>query len=289
MKIRFLRQMTEDKLILQGLLYEPEQATDKLILHIHGMSGNFYENGFLDYMAKTFTDKGWAFLAPNNRGHDYIAYILLAGNEEDDKKIGNTFEKFEECISDIKAWMDFAQEQGFTEIVLQGHSLGCSKVAYYLAETKDKRIKKLVLASPSDMVAMAENWTHHKEMMELAKKWAKEGKALDILPKILNDWAYLSAQTYLDFFTRGNPIDVFNTYNKSASSKSLEGITIPTLAFFGSGKDSFFTKTPEETLKIIKSKAKNCPKFDIKVIKNAPHSYFGYEQEVADLIKDWVN
>ena len=288
MKTTFLRQTTEDKLILQGLLHEPDTPTKNIILHIHGMSGNFYENRFLDPMAATFVKNNWAFLAPNTRGHDQIADIPVEGNSEEFKRIGNTFEKFDECVLDIKCWLDFAQKQGFTNIVLQGHSLGCSKIVFYLYKTQDLRVKKLILASHADMVGFGERWKHHKEMMTLAQSLVKEGRGEEILPKKFENWSYLSAQTFLDFHTRDNPIDVFNTYDRNSPSEALSAISIPTLAFLGSGKDSYLTKTPQESLEIVKSKANNCPKFTTAVIKDAPHSYFGHEQEVADLIADWL-
>lgn len=289
MKTSFLRQTTDDKLILQGQLYEPEETTKSLILHIHGMSGNFYENRFLDAMASTFTNSGWAFLTPNTRGHDFIADFPIAGSEEKYKRVGNVFEIFEECVLDIKCWMDFAERKGFENIILQGHSLGCSKAVYYLFKTGDKRIQKLILASQADMVGLGLMWDKYKEMTSLAKKLIKEGKGNQILPEILDGWSYLSAKTHLDFHTPGNPIDVFNTYDKNARSQALEAINIPTLAFMGNNKDSYLTKTPEESLDIVRNKMTNCPKLDTHIIKGAPHSYFGHEQEVADLIINWLN
>lgn len=288
MKTTFLRQTTDDKLILQGLLYEPEKPTKNVILHIHGMSGNFYENRFLDPMASTFTENGWAFLTPNTRGHDFIADLPIAGNEEKFRRVGNIFETFEECVLDIKCWMDFAEEKGYTNIILQGHSLGCSKVVYYLFKTNDKRVKKLVLASQADMVGFGLKWDKNKEMTILAKKLMKENKPNQILPEILEGWSYLSAKTHLDFHTPGNPIDVFNTHDPNARSQALEAVKIPTLAFMGDNKDSYITKTPEESLEIVKRKMTHCPKLDISIVKGAPHSYFAHEQEVAKLIINWV-
>lgn len=288
MKTSFLRQTTDDKLILQGQLYEPEESTKNLILHIHGMSGNFYENRFLDAMASTFTHNGWAFLTPNTRGHDFIADFPIEGTEEKYKRIGNVFEKFEECILDIKCWMDFVEKQGYKNIILQGHSLGCSKAVYYLFKTGDKRVQKLILASQADMVGFGLKWNKCEEMTALAKKLVKEGKGDQILPELLDQWSYLSAKTHLDFHTPGNPIDVFNTYDRNASSEALEAINIPTLAFMGDNHDSYLTKTPEESLEIVKSKMTNCKNLTTSVVKGAPHSYFAHEQEVADLIVNWL-
>lgn len=288
MKTTFLRQITDDKLILQGLLHQPDKPTKNLILHIHGMSGNFYENRFLDAMASVFTANNWAFLTPNTRGHDSIADIPIAGNIEKYARKGNAFEKFEECVLDIKCWIDFAEKKGFTNIVLQGHSLGCSKVVYYMYKTQDKRVKKLILASHADMVGYGLRWKYYEEMMTLSKKLIKEGKGKELLPKVLDDWYYLSADTMLDFHTPGNPIDVFNTYDTKAPSRALESIKIPTLALMGDNHDSYLTKTPQESLAFVKSKTKNCPVFDIRIVRGAPHSYFKHEKEVAGIIINWV-
>lgn len=48
--MEFVRTRTPDNLILQGLLSEPAKKSDSVILHIHGMSGNFWENSFIKKM-----------------------------------------------------------------------------------------------------------------------------------------------------------------------------------------------------------------------------------------------
>jgi len=286
MKTRFLRVVTKDKLILQGLLYEPDKSTDRVILHIHGMAGNFYENRFLDSMAEVFTKNGWAFLSVNTRGHDLIADFPISGTKEEFKRIGNFREKFEECVLDIEAWMDFIDKTGYKNIILQGHSLGSVKAVYYLAKTGDTRVSKLVLASPPDIVGLAEAEKDHKDLLKLSKKMISEGRGEEMLPKLIWNWYCLSANTYVDFGERGNPIDVFNTHSKDKPSV-LEKIKIPALAFLGS-KDDAAILPMKEALKIIKKKAKNCPRFNIQIVEGAPHSYFGYEREVAEMISDWL-
>lgn len=286
MNVRFLKATTKDKLILQGLLYEPDKATDKVVLHVHGMAGNFYENRFLDAMAEEFTKNGWAFLSFNNRGHDYIADFPIAGPKEKYKRIGDFREKFEECVLDIKAWIDFIYKQKYKYLVLQGHSLGCSKVVYYMAKTGDKRVKRLVLASPSDMIGIAERGENHKRLMALAQKMISKDKGEEILPELIDDWYYLSANTYVDFSERDRPIDVFNTYDKEKPSV-LGVIRIPILAFMGEN-DLAAILPVEQALKVIESKAVKCPKFDSGIIKGAPHSYFGHENEMTERVIRWL-
>lgn len=287
MQEEFLRVATKDKLILQGLLYKPNETTDKAILHIHGMAGNFYENRFLDSMARQFTENGWAFLPGNTRGHDFIADFPVAGKKEDYKRIGNFREKFEECIHDICVWIDLIESRGYKYIVLQGHSLGCSKAVYYFTKTQDNRIKKLILASPTDMVGWAESEKNHKELLSMAEKMIADGKGQEILPQLVGGEYYLSAETYINFTKRGNPIDIFNFYNKDKSS-ILSEIKIPTLTFFGSNDGGSVSLSSKEALEIIKTKAINCPQFDTNIINGAPHSYFGHEDEVVNIIINWL-
>ncbi|QQG47525.1 MAG: alpha/beta fold hydrolase [Candidatus Woesebacteria bacterium] len=287
MKTQFLRVTTKDKLILQGLLYEPDQSSKKAILHVHGMAGNFYENRFLDSMAKVFTQNGWTFWAINTRGHDIIADFPIAGEKEEFKRLGNSRERFEDSLLDIEAWTDFIASHNYKNIVLQGHSLGAVKVAYYLAKTRDQRVSKLVLISPPDMVGLAEAEKDHQDVLNLSKKMVKEGKGEELLPRLLWNWYYLCAATYIDFGERGNPIDVFNTYDKDKSS-IIENVKIPTLALFGS-KDDAAILPVREALDVIKSKAKSCPQFDADVIEGAPHSYFEHEDEVAGRVISWLN
>ena len=286
MDIEFYRVVTKDKLILQGLLYKPVKPTNKAILHIHGMAGNFYENKFLDSMAKYFTKKGWSFLTVNTRGHDFIADFPLEGKEEKYKRVGNVWEKIEDCVLDIEPWINFLEGEGYKKIILQGHSLGAVKSVYYLAKKQDKRISRLILASPPDMIGLAEEGKGHKRILKLSKRMVKQGKGDHILHEKLWGWYYLSANTYLDFGERDRPIDVFNTYDKNKPS-ILANVKIPTLAFFGS-KDDAAILSVKEALEIIKGKAKNCPQFDTGVIADAPHSYFGHENEVARRIISWL-
>lgn len=286
MKTSFQQVVTDDRLILDGLLFEPERKNIKAVLHIHGMAGNFYENRFLMAMAKEYTEASYAFCAGNNRGHDFIADFKIDAPKEEYKRIGNSREQFEDCILDIGAWIVFLKQSGYTDIVLQGHSLGTSKASYYLIQTSDTIISKLVLVSPSDMVGLFEDDVHHKENLTFAKQMIVEGKGDETMPTLLWDWYSLTANTYANFGERGNAIDIFNTYDKEAESM-LQELKIPILAVMGSLDDSV-VMPHQEALAAIKAKAKNCPRFETSIIEGASHSYFGHEEELATTIRDWL-
>ena len=286
MKTKFVRVITEDKLILSGNLYSPDLPSKKVILHIHGMGGSFYENRFLDFMANEFTAKGYSFLCVNNRGAGYFSDFPMAGEKESYKHIGNAYEKFEECVYDIRAGIDFLEEEGYTEIILQGHSLGSVKVAYYVAKTHDARVSKLILVSPSDMVGLAEDKDHAKRYT-LSKDLVAQGRGDEILPELLWNSYRLSAATYINLSERKSAVDVFNTYDKEAPS-CIGEIVIPVLAILG-GTDDAAILPIEEALEVIKAKAKKAPIFDTAIVAKAPHSYFGYEKQLAEIIGNWLN
>ena len=76
MKQELIRINSIDGIELPGILYTPNEDTDKIVIHVHGLNGNFYENRFLDTLAKCYTDKNYAFLTFNNRGTGFITELL---------------------------------------------------------------------------------------------------------------------------------------------------------------------------------------------------------------------
>ncbi len=293
MKTTLHRVVTPDKLRLDGLLFEPKQKSRRAVLHIHGMAGNFYENEFVDAMAQQYTAAGYAFLTGNTRGHDLIADFRIVGPKERYKRIGNSRERFEDCILDIKAWLKLLKRQGYTEIVLQGHSLGCSKVAYFLSKVAAPEVKALILASPSDMVGLGrvgKELKNYRRNSAIAKRMIAQGRGSEFLPKPVWGWYHLSARTYLNFTTEGGAIDVFSILNhKRASFKVLKNLRLPIFAFFGGGKAEEASILPkEQALKILKSKATAVLRFDYAVIGKASHCYIGYERALAGRVVRWL-
>lgn len=288
MKTTFCRTKTVDNFRLDGLLFEPDQKSSTGILHIHGMAGNFYENIFLDAMAEEYTKAGYAFLTVNTSGHDFIADLAVMGEKEQHKRAGQIFEKFEDCVSDIDAWLKFFQSKGYDKLILQGHSLGAVKVAYYLHKKPSSDVLALVLASPPDMLGLARVEAEKKNFARdsaEAKKLVAEGKGKTFLSNIIWNWYYISAETYLDIVADGAATDVFPTL-RGGNFRELENIKIPILAFYG-GNDDAAVFSPEKDLGIIKKHLKN-EKSRTLLIGTAPHSYFKHEKQTALAVVDWV-
>ena len=110
MKQKLIRMNSIDGIEMPGILYEPEIRTNKIVIEVHGLCGSFYENRFIDILAKTYTNKEMSLLTFNNRGTNFVAE-LLQGNEF--KVIGGCHEKFKDCLFDIEGAINFVKEKNY--------------------------------------------------------------------------------------------------------------------------------------------------------------------------------
>ena len=134
-KIDFL---ATDGLKLNGLLYESNQKTDKVILSVHGMSSNCLKNRE-DILSKCMNQNNIDYFCFNNRGSELVRYIQKDINGEKEKLLGGTtYEDVLEGYEDIVGAILKLRELGYKEIYLQGHSLGCTKIVYTYNELKEE-------------------------------------------------------------------------------------------------------------------------------------------------------
>ena len=57
MKQELVRINSIDDIEQVGILYAPNNITNKIVIHVHGLNGNFYENKFLDTLAEMGNEK----------------------------------------------------------------------------------------------------------------------------------------------------------------------------------------------------------------------------------------
>ncbi len=287
MKTSLHRILTEDKIELVGLLYEPETPTEKILVHVHGMAGNFYENLFLDFIAKTLTDQGIAFFTFNNRGCELIKDLRkIRGNKRTIVRIGNTFEKFEDCLLDIEAAVRFIKSRSYMTIHLSGHSLGAPKVAYYAA-LKGSDLASVIFLSPPDMVGSALKEKSFEMEYDTAKKMIADCRGKKIMPGIIWGDAYLSANTYMSLSDKRSKVAIFNLYDPEDKLELLGKIKIPAYTIMGK-KDVALIILIEETMERIKRAMANSPRVETNILGDADHGYNGYEQRLADALREWI-
>jgi len=285
----YVRTWSRDKLELHGLLYEPKEKAEVVILHVHGTAGNFYENRFIDAIAEQLVSQEFSFLTGDNRGRDYISDFLKMTIESlTSVRIGSAFEVFEESIYDIGGWIDFLADRDYGRIVLEGHSTGALKITYYQSQIQDSRVAGMILMSPSDDIELQKHLLGQRfeESVRISEEMAKRGRGREFVPEWFYDFP-ISAKTYLDLFGPASKIGLFRFSDPKFEFRELKKIQCPILVFFGTEKEAVLGDV-DEALALIKRNASSSAVCKTSKIAGARHNYRGYEREVAKLILNWL-
>ena len=251
---------TSDSIYLHGY-YAPTSDKKTILLHIHGLSENFYKNNFVRYLSQELSKDNISFLTVNTRGN--------GSNTEFDTKegkaicIGGKKELLEEAHLDITAWIEFILSENYDNIILSGHSLGTFKVVRYLFEGKyASKIKKLILLAPFDMKYNAE--------IHNAKEW-------------------LSPNTYNSWMSGDDFSKMFEFCDSKYDYPILNKINIPVKIIVGEKDEHFYpsnSEHPEEAVNILSKNIKNS---EVVIIPNASHFFEPHTDILKNEIINFIN
>lgn len=282
MREKLVRINSSDGIEMPGILYTPEDGSDKIIIHVHGINGNFYENKFLDYIAEAYTDHGYAFVTFDNRGKGYASDRYM-GNEL--IYTGAMYERFADSLLDLDGMVSWSKENGYKEIILHGHSYGCNKVLYYYAKRKDPVIKRIMILSPCDVPGLLKSIAPaevYKKAVSEADRLIALGKADELISFPFFATGKVSAGTFsADFFTGGE--NDFLCYRKGIEYDCdlLKEIDVPVFACFGN-LDELVLSQPEE---IVRGYLKhNIKDIEISVIDGANHGFHERCEELKTVV-----
>jgi pimeloyl-ACP methyl ester carboxylesterase len=116
----------EDKVALNGLLWEPQKAGESLVLMVPGGTTGAALFPAHDYspLATALTDLGYAFLLCNMRA-----------------SYNNAYSEYSDAVKDIAGFVAYAKSKGYARIAILGISLGGPRMAQYVAERNDPVVK----------------------------------------------------------------------------------------------------------------------------------------------------
>ena len=127
-----LRLPTGDGTNAAGALVVPSTRPPRAgVVVVHGYGGNFY-SGVPGHLAPALAQRGFAALAVNLRDHDAGPKTTL----------------FEEGRWDLLAGVDELARRGAEPVAVVAHSLGTNTALHAAAESRDPRIRALVLVAP---------------------------------------------------------------------------------------------------------------------------------------------
>lgn len=268
-------------------LYLHADKNDAAFINIHGTASNFYEEYFIEVFANDFLKEGISILSTNNRGVGvYDAY----------QKSGAAVEKFEDCLTDIDAWIEFAISEGYKKIILSGHSLGTEKVVYYMSNGKySDKVTSIVLLAPSDSYGSHRildgetnpRFAHVEELLQEAQSLIEHGHGdtflsrdaygsrEGIMPK--------SAESFVDSLgPKSKLLDAlpFATRKLDVYAK----INVPILAVIGDQEE--YTAIPiKDALELMVRENKNT---EIHKIKDCDHDFQEKERELSDIVLRFI-
>ena len=282
MRQELVRINSIDKIELPGILYTPDKDTNKIVIHVHGLNGNFYENRFLDALSKTYTDKNYAFLTFNNRGTGFITELL---KWNDFTIIWWCLERFKDCKQDIEGVVNWTKTKWYKEIILEWHSYGCNKVLYYFNQKKDDSIRKIILLAPCDIPSECKNFLSNEEY-EKAKEEStilvKEGRGNELIKfSVMTNWKIAAETFYSDFLPDGENDFIRYVDGVNAKSSVLNSVDIPTLIIFWDKDECVLTQPIEIVKWYLTNNIKNC---NIQVVQGGDHLYNGKYDELCSII-----
>lgn len=277
------RPWTEDGLQLYGVRVSPSRARG-IIIHVHGLSGNHYENQLIDQLSGDFPEQGWAFAAVTTRGRDSISRFPT--RDGDTMTIGSSYERFEESVFDIAAWVQHFASYGYPEIVLQGHSLGASKVVYSVYADADvcDAVGRLILLAPVNMVGYYHRSNEYAELYHEAQILIGEGEPDALLSKSINQGTHYSAAALLDMSDPAGAINIFN-HHEQIPSLALSSVEVPTLAVFG---DEDLEVTAGSATQELEWLAAANLHIGTSLVRGADHQFAGHLEEVAVMLCAWL-
>lgn len=255
---------TKDGAKISGIMYSKSKKK-KIVILVHGACMNYLEGISYFIPARTTSYEEYDFLSINMRAHD-LGYIV----NQYDLKEGWAWQSIEKNRFDIEAVFSYLVKEGYSDIILCGHSWGGLVCLDYLKHTQNSTCNKLILLSPtvSYKLLVEVNYRNNIDQALIqAKKMMDDGFENGIITTDINSpIPFMSAKTIYDFMTyEFEAKDYLDSVTKSVD------IIIGGLEH---KKLQEFSRNLSQNNKLIHS----------HVIKKSNHFYLGHEAELVNLI-----
>ena len=274
---------TQRGVLLDGVRFAASGRADTVLIAVTGIHGNFYSNPFYYNIGETLTAAGIDFIYAQT--NDAFGAIRTMNTHTDREEIiGSWNERFALADEDIKAYLDYAERQGYKHIILAGHSLGANKVIYYLSRHHDTRVEHFLLLSPANLDYMTASVTAQER--DIIRQLYERGDGDKMLPFLLMGWVECTVATAYDWVHSGLLNNVHTSPDGDFSQ--VEQITHTGALLIGT-YDRFTDGDPSAFLRLINSHMPTVAANRLVFIERTGHTYQQKQQEVADKILELIN
>lgn len=273
--------LASDGLILNGFL-TGKRGSGKCIVYVHGMTGNFYYGRMPLALAENVRARGFSTFVINTRGHDMLGSGRFAKGARRRVPIGTMVEKFEDSIKDLDGALRFLRGMGYREFFLVGHSTGCQKILYYQHVRMRSDVKALVFLAPDD--------DYNLNRRNLGKRWKGMVERARALSRTKSGNVYNPKFPFSParFLSVADPRRIeARLFNYDGSLAEFSGIRTPMYVVFGT-RDEGAVKPVRDYISILWENTSS-DNFGSLIIKNARHSFSGYEDTVARAVTAWLS
>jgi pimeloyl-ACP methyl ester carboxylesterase len=278
--VALVRAHTRDGVWLDGFICEPRGRRNVALIWVHGL-GSAFASGqpLIRELTARLNAAGLAYLKLNTRGHDSVT---RAGG----RLAGAAFERFGDCVHDIRAMITLARQAGYKRVILAGHSTGANKVLHYAARVRDRRVSGLILLGPVADAAAEVKRIGRRELrrrVAVAARIARRDPHA-LVPRAFGLW---SAQRYLSLYRPGGIEDVFHYYRPGGRWTALRRVRLPIAAILGT-RDEYLDRPAGEVLEAFARNAISTRSFAGIVIPGGRHGFQSREAELARAIVGWI-
>ncbi|RDU59068.1 DUF1749 domain-containing protein [Helicobacter sp. MIT 14-3879] len=278
---------TRRGLVLRSVMYECEGAESVVIL-MSGICSNIFNNELLQTTGEILSQRGCAYIVGQAMdAFSLLHYSNLITQKQELK--GVVIDDFDVICEDVDAYVEFAQAQGFKNIILAGHSLGSNKIIHYLSLHHHPLIKKFILTGPVDLDAL-QNDERKENWLQTAKHFVSEGRGEEILPFLYLDFSPMSAHTLLAFY-ENTTLKNCPFAGGAGETHSLGAISICGTVIIGE-KDSCTGGNARAFAEKIITCTKEPQNNTIVIVPDAGHIFYAkhneYAQEIFNAIRAFV-
>lgn len=297
---------TADGLRLDGLLHDPDwDATVKaeprpgaVVMLVHGAGANFYGPSLVNRVGTHLLRAGWPVLRTNNRGHDGWHVAFRGGRMV---PMGAAFEKLDEAVWDLDAWLGWLHRNGYSQVILIGHSLGALKLLLTLTEgrrqsrvstetlepaakvnkrpTWEQVIQAVAISPPclsESLFRSADQGPQFATTVEWCQRQVEAGQGDDIFMATYPFPMRISPSCYLGKYASGERFN-FNHW--------LDDLPLPVQWIYGGGE----IESHEALAAGVKNLELNLPtKHQLVTIPDADHFFTGSSHEVCAAVQQWL-
>lgn len=261
-------------------------SMESVVIMISGICSNVFQNDLLTASGNLLMKNGIAFIA----GHTTDAFScmgysdLIAGKQI---YTGTVFSDFNIIYEDVDAYIKYAKDLGFKDIILAGHSLGSNKIIHYLGNTSEETVNYFIVTAPVDLAHWFRVMPDAEQCLEEAKDMIAKDRGKDILPRLFGGFSPMTAESVLNLYNASN-LKNCPVISNEGETKSLADIKVNGHFVIGE-KDSLVNDNPKGFLQAINSHCKNPAGNGITVIPDASHIFYGKHEEYAQAILDIVS